>query len=663
MTIIHPVTHHTMRKALAAFVVFSFTPVAAWSQADDSAAVLRTVVVTATKSPADRTSLSQAVTVITREDIRSRGISRVSDALRIVPGAAVVQNGSTGSVNTLFLRGGESRYTKVLIDGVAVNAPGGFFDLSHLTTDNIDRIEVVRGPSSVVHGADAMAGVIQIFTRQGAGPASMSADARAGTYGTREAALGASGASGLARWSLAGSARRTDGIFKLNNQYYNGTLSGSLGLSPAAGTDVVLSTRYGAAEFHYPTDFTGAPVDSNAYRVQHRLTVGLDGETRLAKSVSGRMRFGTNEVSDLTEDIGVPFGAAEPAKTSQLARNKRRSAELGLTATLPYSSSLSAGIEYIYESERSKDEGGPVGGASSPISSFSADRNTRSAYAELTTGIARASVTLAGRLDDNSEYASHATYRLGASVPVSGTTRIRASLSTAFNAPAFNQVRATLYTSASPDLEPERGTSWELGGEQAFAKGRAVLSGAYFSQRFLDMIQFVPGGPPDFLGSFANLTEAESNGYEAELMIRLGKAWSGQAGYTFSQPKVTRVSESYAGTLLPGDPLIRRPRHSGNAALSWYRGQAVSLSTTAMYIGERPDIDFNEFPSPTVMLPSYVRVDVAGSLGVLRSRRGKSVVALTFRVENLFDREYEDVLNFETPGRTILVGARYTGSL
>ena len=91
---------------------------------------------------------------------------RVSDALQLVPGATLAQNGSYGSVSSLFLRGGESRYTKVLIDGVAVNQAGGYFDFSHLTTDNIDRIEVVRGPASVLYGADAVTGIIQIFTRR-----------------------------------------------------------------------------------------------------------------------------------------------------------------------------------------------------------------------------------------------------------------------------------------------------------------------------------------------------------------------------------------------------------------------------------------------------------------------------------------------------------------
>ena len=631
-------------------------------RAQDSTTTLGTVVVTASKSPAEKAKLSQSVTTITGDELKARGIARISDALRVVPGAAVVQNGSTGSVNTMFLRGGESRYTKVLIDGVAVNSSGGFFDFSHLTTDNIDRIEIVRGPAGVVHGADAMSGVIQIFTKQGRGPASLSASARGGTYGTREAAVEASGATGRARYSVGGSSRSTDGIFDFNNQYYNGTLSGSFGVSPREGTDILLSTRYGAAEYHYPTDYTGAPIDSSAYRVQHRLTVGLGGSSRISDVIAARVRLATNEVSDLTELMMLQFSSMEIVKSSQLARNKRRSAEAGLTFALPGASRLDAGLEYIYESERSSDTETPIGGSATPTSSFIADRNTKAAYAELTSDVARATVTLAGRVDDNSEYDSHATYRIGVSVPVGAATRFRASVSSAFNAPAFNQIRPTLFTIGSPSLKPERGMSWEIGAEQSLSDRRVVIAGALFRQRFMDMIQFVSGGPPSFLGSFANLTEAESNGVEGELTLRPTAEWTATAAYTLAEPRVKRVSAEYQGDLRPGDALIRRPTHSGSATVSWAR-KATSFSTSAIYVGERPDLDFTQFPSPAVTLPSYVRFDVAGDSELFRFAGGRSAIALTLRVENLLNREYEDVYNFRTPGRTILMGARYSGSL
>src|SRR5919205_1313434 len=145
---------------------------------------LQPVVVSASKIPVRADALSQSVTILFGDDLRARGVTRVSDALREVPGAQLVQSGSAGSLTSLFLRGGESRYTKVLIDGVPVNSAGGSFDFSHLTTDNIERIEIVRGPASVLYGADAVTGVVQIFTRHGSRRPSSSVSARGGTYHT-----------------------------------------------------------------------------------------------------------------------------------------------------------------------------------------------------------------------------------------------------------------------------------------------------------------------------------------------------------------------------------------------------------------------------------------------------------------------------------------------
>ncbi len=640
---------------------FVFTATATAAQEADTA-TLTTVVVSATKTPTERSSLTQPVTVITGAELRAQGIARVSDALRRVPGVAIAQNGSTGSVSTLFLRGGESRYTKVLVDGVAVNAPGGFFDFSHLSTDNIDRIEVVRGPAGVVHGADAMTGIVQIFTRQGSGPLSASVHARGGSRASREMGVSADGAAGRGRYSIGGGAQRTDGVHSFNNQYYNGTLSGSAGYSPRAGSDVLLTSRYSAAEFHYPTDFTGLPVDSNSYRVQHRLTVGLDASARVNNAVSTRIKLGTNEVSDLTEDIGVPFGSTEAIASSLMSRNKRRSGELGLTIALPLATTLNVGGEYMTESETSTNGEGPVGGASAPSSSFSASRQNQAVYGELLGTIAsRLSYTLAARLDDNSDYDAFITYRAGATAPLGKTSRLRASFSTAFNAPAFNQIRPTLYTAASPDLDPERGVSWEIGGEQSLADGVVTLAASYFNQRFKDMIQYVSGGPPDFLGSFDNLTEAESNGYELEARLTPMSEWSGSASYAMARPRVRRVSSDYAGDLVAGEALLRRPEHSASAAVAWSRRSIASLSASATYAGERPDKDFSQFPAPTVKLSPYFRFDVAGSKDVFTS--STHTFGFTARVENLFDKRYEDVLNFASPRRTILVGARYSGSL
>jgi vitamin B12 transporter len=649
----------------AALIAGFYGPVAGAQESDTTR--LSTVVVSATKTPSSKASLTQAVTVLSGDELRARGIARVSDALRSVPGAAIVQSGSIGSVTTLFLRGGESRYTKVLIDGVPVNAPGGFFDFSHLSTDNVERIEIVRGPASVVHGADAMSGIVQIFTRQGRGPLSASFDARGGSRETRELSLDASGSSGRARYSFGGGAHRTDGIYDLNNQYYNGTLSGSAGYSPLSGTDIRVSSRYTAAEYHYPTDFTGNPIDPDAYRVQHRLTAGLDATSRLSRLLTARLQAGTNEVNDMTEDHSPGSENPNPALDRRYAsksRNKTRRAEAGMAFTFPFGATLNAGAELTKENERSTSEEGQVNTEPTPLSQFSASRTNTAFYGEVTGALlSRFSYTLAARRDDNSDYDAHNTYRVGASIPLASSTRIRASVATAFNAPAFNQLRPTDFTIGSPDLKPERSLSREIAIEHSFIPNRLTVSAGLFRQQFEVLIQYIPGGPPTFRGSFANLAEAEANGSEVELAAAMSYGLSASFSYTFVRPWVTRLSPGYSGTLIVGDPLLRRPPHSATASLSWAQAGRGSVSLIGNFVGARPDQDFTRFDPVDVSLPRYLRVDFAADRELFRFRSGMSSLGLSLRVDNMFDRDYQDVFNFRSPGRMVLVGARVRGSL
>src|SRR6266550_999212 len=140
--------------------------------------------------------------------------------------ALLVATGSFGAQTSLFVRGGESDYVKVLIDGVPQNQPGGAFDFAHLTLDGVDRIEVVRGPVSVLYGSDAVAGVVQIFTRPGTGAPRPSAALRAGTFGTTEASAGLDGGGPAFGYALNFSRFGTDGIYAVNNRYRNVVVSG-----------------------------------------------------------------------------------------------------------------------------------------------------------------------------------------------------------------------------------------------------------------------------------------------------------------------------------------------------------------------------------------------------------------------------------------------------
>jgi vitamin B12 transporter len=597
--------------------------------------------------------------VISGEELRARGVARVSDALREVPGASIVQSGSFGSVTSLFLRGGESRYTKVLIDGVPVNASGGFFDFSHLTTDNIERIEIVRGPSSVLHGADAVTGTVQIFTRKGSGRPKLSLAARGGTYQSYDLSADASGSGDKGSLSLGAAHHSTEGILPFNNEYENGTLSTALKLGQGVSGDAAVSARYTAAEFHYPTDFVGQPVDSNAYRVQHRLTIGLDVGRNLGSVAQARLLAGSNDVSDLTEDIAVPFGGTTPQHSAFRSRGYRRNAEGRLTFFVPDHATLTLGAAYEREHENSSSESGDVGGPSTQTDSFDAARRNLAYYSEiLGTLRSRLSYTLSGRVDDNSDYDRFSTFRIGANAALASGVRLRASLSTAFNAPAFNQLRPTLYTVGSPDLRPERIRSAEVGLVTSWLAEALEISGAYFNQQFAELIQYVPGNAPDFRGSYANLTAASANGYEAELRIAPHPRWRGSASYTVVEPRVVRISPEYSGSDQPGDALIRRPSHSGSLFAAFTAASGFSLSGAIAFVGKRPDTDFSQFPSPRVTLPAYSKTDVSVEYPLTSGRRAG--LTLNVRAENLFDEEYEDVLHFSAPGRVLFVGARAT---
>jgi vitamin B12 transporter len=314
------------------------------------------------------------------------------------------------------------------------------------------------------------------------------------------------------------------------------------------------------------------------------------------------------------------------------------------------------GVALEKEHENSASEAGAVGGPSVETGSFAASRGNAAYYSELLGNLSsRVSYTLSGRLDDNSDYDRFSTYRIGANAEVLRRIRLRASLSTAFNAPAFSQLRPTLYTEGSPSLRPERIRSAEIGVIASF-RDAVQFSAGYFNQRFAELIQYVSGGPPTFLGSYANLNAATANGYEAELRLTPRGAWRGSASYTVVNPRVVAVDAGYTGSDRPGDALIRRASHSGSVVAGFTSTRGLSLSGAINIVGKRPDTDFSQFPSPRVSLPAYTKVDLSAEFPLIPAQRGG--LTLNARVDNALDKQYQDVLGFDAPGRVIFIGAR-----
>lgn len=623
------------------------------------------VVVSATRTEIPRNALPVAVSVITSAELELRGITTVAEALRDVTSAYVAQSGSQGGQTSLFLRGGESKYVKVLVDGVPANDPGGFYDFSSLTTDNVERIEIVRGPVSVVHGADAVTGVVHVITKRGRGPATASADARIGMApraaigGTspksmRSLDLSADVAGGLASTSYSvGIARHeTTGLYELNNHFHNNVLGARLELDPTPNSQLRLSLRYNDSRYAYPTSGGGTVLDSNANRSEDRMIIAAELSRRIGTTTRASLTINAALTDGVTDDdMDTPTGSSLLIQD----KTRRRGAEL-LVAFAPnavVSGTVGAQVEHQDHRNtlQSQSSFGPF------MSEFGAERRNTGAYGELVLQpVDRLTATLGARVDDNEAFGTFATYRAGVSARASAATRFRATVGNAFREPTFLENYASGFATGNPDLTTERTFSVDGGVDQSLLNGRIELSATAFSQRFTNMIDYDPANSCGF--SYCNVAEATSKGLEFEMQGHLRGPVRASASATFLDTEVIQpgFDQTDGGLYRPGQSLVRRPSKKYSAEMA-YRGAApLSGALRVTHVGERDDKDFRGFPATSVTLAAYTRVDIGAEYAVPLARARRT--AFTLRVENLTDERYENVFNFLSPRRTVTLGVR-----
>jgi vitamin B12 transporter len=643
-----------MRMLRTLLLAAAIAPALAAQQADTTR--LPGVVVTATRVPIDILSSPATVDVVSGDDLRRRGVTSIADALQTLPGVTFAQTGSFGGTTSLFLRGGESKYVKVLVDGVTINDPGGAIDLGSLTTDNVERIEVVRGPASVLYGADAVTGVVQIFTRRGQGTPRTVASLRAGTYGSKDADLTMLGAVGSGDYSLSGARHETKGIYAINNHYSNTVGSGALRFAIDPKTDLRVSLRYADNVFNFPTDGGGTLVDRNARTLQDRTVFGVDLNHAFSSSANAQLSIASEGSAGGTDD---PADDTSDGSFQSVDRIRRRSADLRGNFAIGRATAT-VGAQMEQQDQHSESHSVFVGDFES-MSVFGASRRNTGVYAQaLTTLPPSVVVTVGGRHDDNERFGKFDTYRVGASwAPIDGT-RLRASVGSAFREPTFSENYATGFVTGNPHLEPERSATFEVGVRQSLFEDRVELGVTHFDQRFKNMIDFTDAiGACGF--SYCNRAEARAKGREFELRL-MPAAWvTFDANLTHLETKVIDpgFDTTGSGLLHKGEQLIRRP------TTSWNLGAAVhdahgNFDVRVIHVGDRADRDFRPFPAVPVVDTAYTRVDVSGVLPLGQFAGRVAGADLTLRVENVFDKKYQSVFNFLTPRRTVLVGARLT---
>lgn len=639
------------------------------------------IVVTATRVPLAREALPTPVTVWTGAALRDRGIRTVADALERVPSATVARAGSPGAQTSLFLRGGESDYVKVLVDGVAVNDPGGGFDFADLGTEQVERIEVVRGPVSVLYGSDAVAGVVQVFTRRGSGGPTVAArveggrgqerggtggdtddsagggsnalSSTPGTYGLVDAEATVTGSAGDVAYTVGGSRGWSDGLYPANNARDRTTGTARLAWTAAPGTELAITTRYTDSRSHFPTDGTGALVDENA-RLDRRMWVTSVGAgLRLHDRVGVRVRAGLTTRDQRSVDR--PDGPADTlgVYASELAwelarRTVDARVDWNVPAPLPRAL-VSAGVAWEGAEAATSYDSRSAFGPTSAEADYR--RSTRGYYLQLLVEpVHRFHLTLGGRLDDSDTYGRFETYRVGAAVePVPGT-RLRAALGRGFREPSFDQVFGSGFGDAgNPALEPERSRSWEAGLEQEI--GSVAVVGTWFDQRFERLIQYTFAPPAQGAPNYFNVGAARARGLELEGRVATGPL-SVTSSYTYLDTEVLDPGLASDAGFVEGEPLLRRPTHAGTLT-GRLALDAGSVALTVRAAGSRADLDFTEFPAPRVTLPAYTTVDLSAEHALPLNG---PATTLLLRVENALDADYQSIAGFPGIGRVVRLG-------
>ena len=620
---------------LAGFLV----PDLSFSQQRAASSEVRTldpVVVSATKTPISLRRVTSAVDVLTEQDLTERNIKTLVEVLRLSPGLAVFQNGGPGGHANVRIRGGNARQTLVLIDGAIVNsATTGAFNFAHLTVDNVEKIEIVRGAQSTLWGADAMGGVVNITTKRGRGPLKAGGFFEYGSFNTLREGGHVSGGKGPVDFSLALSRWDTTGISQINyrrgaserDAYRNWQASSRVGVALPSDGRLDVNFRWWNSSIN--TDNVGWDIikkrnDSEQFifsgTYRQPLTDWWTHVVTLSRSQEALLDVpGIRQRNLKTGTSGVPFG--DPNTIHVLANRIESQHDFRLNQYV----TLTMG--YQFREQTGKNDGG-----FSPFSEKIVSSHAGFSQVQLSL-FDRFFATAGVRHDGYNTFGDATTYRVTGGYLVKETnTKLRGSYATGFRAPTVNELFWPGF--GDPTLQPERSQSFDLGVDQFVFDDGVKISVGYFWNRYRDLIV---SPPPDYL--IGNVHSAKSQGWEVgtELVLARDQPWM----------KRLELKGHYTMTLTrnlgTGTRLARWPVDQAGLSVRYQPIDPLRVTLDFRFVGERPDPQ---------RLGSFDVLNLAVTYDV--SERIEAYV----RVDNLLDEEYEEILFYGTPGRSIFGGVR-----
>ncbi len=607
------------------------------------------VVVTAQATPIEAASTPAPVTVITREQIEQRQATSLPDLLSTLPGFSLARTGAEGGLTTLFLDGGNSNYTKVLVDGAPVNESGGFMDFSNLTLDNIEKIEVVDGAESALYGSDAMTGVVQIFTRRGTTRTpELELEGDGGSFSTGHGSSIVSGLLGAFDYS-AGFGYFTTAGQGTNDFMLNRTYSGNFGYKFSDTDTLRVSIRENASDAGIPGQTLVNPPDPVQTNDLHDFIGSVTWNAQLGPH--WQWRVSAYEADQHMNDndppnIDDPFGFDAIDQFNRAGTNAQGSYLFrGGEATAGYS----------YEVEN---------GFPSALNGLHTRRNNQAGYLDARwQPTKRLTVNAGARAEDNSSFGTKVVPRVGAAYLLSqgnrelGETRLHGFLGQGIVEPRLDQSFGTdPCFPGNPNLLPEQSTTANGGIDQSLFRGRLHLSADYFYNQFHDIISFGLGPAtltcPFGTGTFFNTDRAVARGLNFSGELHPARWFRVSGNYTYDDSRVISAPNASDPNETPGNHLLRRPVNSGSLEMN-FSARKLNVNLLGYFTGKRTD-SFFTFPPAIVPNPGYARIDAAASYRVRRE------VSLFVRGTNLLNKQYQDALGYPALGREIRCGIKLT---
>ena len=567
--------------------------------------------------------------MIDSQSIDQKQIERVGDALREVPGLAVVQTGTPGQLTSVFTRGLPSETTQVLLDGIPINQGlSGAFNFADLTTDNIDRIEVARGPQSTLYGPRALAGVIQIFTKQGDGPPGITLSAEGGSYDTFRETLESAGKIDQFDYSIGASRLDTDNA-RPNNQYRNTAAIADVGWSPNEQLRIGSLFTYSVSDTGNPnTIFDPKPLDNF---LTERWLIAPHIDLRINDWWEHKFIFSYDherQLNDPNQDGFVgPTRALFERATIDYQNDLRPTSWLTLTSGFFYSR-VNAGQERPFVSQ-----------AFGPQPTFISDRT------EETAGFLQATVTpltnwtlvAGGRLDHFNQFGNVWTYRFASSYKIEKTnTTLHSSVATGFSPPSSqDKIFGNNFS-----LKPEKDFGWDAGIEQRFLENRVTVGATYFHNDLSNVIGF------NGLFKTLNLGAARTQGLETELKVKPWPDLTITATYTYLDTEKTSAADI---SQPQGARLPRRPRNEVYISASYLWCKKLRTTAEAKFVNAREELNFG---LPNFDIEDYSFVNLAAEYEI------NAHLSIFGRIDNLTNEHYAEVFGFPALGRAAYGGVK-----